>query len=61
MLHQRQRAGRDRRDPGGKGILFLPDFFLGAHVRRMPRTATSRCGWANATSMRASVPSGWKR
>ena len=43
--------------PADKGILFLPDFFLGAHVRRMrPRPHGSRCGWASATCTRASAP-----
>ena len=36
-------------------ILFGPDMFLGAYVRRRPAIATCRCGAASATSTRGSA------
>ena len=44
--------------PADKEILFLPDMFLGAHVRRVTRPRrTSTSGWASVTCTRASIPS----
>jgi quinolinate synthase len=40
--------------PADTEILFLPDQFLGAHVRRVTGATTSGSGWASATSTRRS-------
>ena len=41
--------------PRDREILFLPDMFLGAHVRRETGATTSTCGWASVTCTRASI------
>jgi len=36
-------------------VLFVPDFFLGSHVRRVT------CGWGSVTCTRRSAPRTWRR
>ena len=57
LLHQRQRARRDRRDPRGPGHS-LPTRLLPRRPRApdAARTGGSRCGWASATCTRVSGP-----
>ena len=57
LLHQRQRARRDRRHPRRQGYP-VPARLLPRRARApdAARTGGSRCGWASATCTRASAP-----